>query len=212
MADFLDKYHLKFELGSESEAGYREGGNEVKNVYQTEEITVRLLEPEDELILVRWLSDPEVLQYYEGRDQPHDLDQVRAHFYHQEDEASRCIVEYGGRPIGYIQFYELEPEERAAYGYTDSDEIIYGTDQFIGETDCWNRGIGTQLVQSMKSYLTYERHARKIVMDPQAWNERALACYEKCGFRQVKRLPQHELHEGQMRDCWLMEYGVCSSA
>jgi aminoglycoside 6'-N-acetyltransferase len=178
----------------------------VNKLYQTGDITVRLLEIKDGPILVKWLSDPEVLQYYEGRDQPHDLELVRAHFYNQNDEAARCIVEYDGRPIGYIQFYELESEERAAYGYTDNGEIIYGTDQFIGETDCWNIGIGTRLVKSMTAYLTGEKHARKIVMDPQARNERALSCYEKCGFKKVKQLPQHELHEGQMRDCWLMEY------
>ncbi|PYE47781.1 acetyltransferase [Paenibacillus barcinonensis] len=178
----------------------------MNKVYQTDEITVRLLETSDETTLVKWLSDPEVLQYYEGRDQPHDLERVRENFYNQEDAASRCIVEYSGRPIGYIQFYELEAEERAAYGYGKKDGMIYGTDQFIGEPDCWNKGIGTQLVQSMTSYLVQQKQARKVVMDPQAWNERALSCYEKCGFRRVKQLPQHELHEGQMRDCWLMEY------
>lgn len=175
-------------------------------VYQVGKLAVRLLQTEDEQLLVKWLSDPEVLQYYEGRDQPHDLELVRAHFYNQDDEAARCVVEYDGRPIGYIQFYELETEERAKYGYADHGEIIYGTDQFIGETDCWNRGIGSQLVKSMTAYLIQEKHARKIVMDPQAWNERALSCYEKCGFKRVKKLPQHELHEGQMRDCWLIEY------
>lgn len=175
-------------------------------VYQAGEITVRLLETRDEQALVKWLSDPEVLQYYEGRDQPHDLERVRTHFYNQEDGACRCIVEYSSRPIGYIQFYELEAEERAAYGYGEMDGVIYGTDQFIGEPDCWNKGLGTQLVQSMTSYLVREKGARKVVMDPQAWNERALSCYEKCGFRRVKHLPQHEWHEGQKRDCWLMEY------
>ena len=58
----------------------------------------------------------------------HDLEQVREHFYNQKDGATRCIVEYGGHPIGYIQFYELEEEERTEYGYGDTDEIIYGTD------------------------------------------------------------------------------------
>nr|WP_154982959.1 GNAT family N-acetyltransferase [Paenibacillus xylanexedens] len=175
-------------------------------VYQVGKLTVRLLQTEDEQLLVKWLSDPEVLQYYEGRDQPHDLELVRAHFYNQDDEAARCIVEYDGGAIGYIQFYELETEERAEYGYADNGEIIYGTDQFIGETNCWNKGIGSQLVNSMTAYLIQEKHARRVVMDPQAWNERALSCYEKCGFKRVKQLPQHELHEGQMRDCWLMEY------
>ena len=92
------------------------------NVYESNEITVRFLETEDEQHLVKWLSDPEVLQYYQGRDQPHDLEQVREHFYNQKDDATRCIVEYGGHPIGYIQVHELEEEERTEYGYGDTDE------------------------------------------------------------------------------------------
>lgn len=59
-------------------------------VYQVGKLKVRLLQTEDEQLLVQWLSDPEVLQYYEGRDQPHDLELVRAHFYNQDDE---------GRPL-----------------------------------------------------------------------------------------------------------------
>lgn len=178
------------------------------NVYESNEITVRFLGTEDEQHLVKWLSDPEVLQYYEGRDRPHDLEQVREHFYNQKDGATRCIVENRGHPIGYIQFYELEEEERTEYGYGDTDEIIYGTDQFIGEADYWNKGIGTQLIQSMLAYLINEQQARKVVMDPQAWNHRAISCYEKCDFQKIKLLEKHEQHEGQMRDCWLMEYAL----
>ncbi|OMF18049.1 GNAT family N-acetyltransferase [Paenibacillus amylolyticus] len=169
-------------------------------------MTVRFLEIENEQHLVKWLTDPKVLQYYEGRDRPHDLERVREHFYNQDDNATRGIVEYGGNPIGYIQFYELEEEERTEYGYGDTDEIIYGTDQFIGEVDYWNKGIGTQLVQSMLNFLINEKQARKVVMDPQSWNLRAISCYEKCGFQKIKLLEKHEQHEGQMRDCWLMEY------
>ena len=36
--------------------------------------------------------------------------------------------------------------------------------------------------------------------------KRALKCYQKAGFRIIKILPEHELHEGKMRDCYLMEY------
>jgi aminoglycoside 6'-N-acetyltransferase len=43
-------------------------------------------------------------------------------------------------------------------------------------------------------------------MVPQAWNERALRCYEKCGFVKKIFLKQHEWHEGEYRDCWLIEF------
>lgn len=58
----------------------------------------------------------------------------------------------------------------------------------------------------MVNYLTTHQKADKIVMEPQAWNKRALRVYEKCGFVKKKYLTSHEWHEGAYRDCWVMEY------
>lgn len=171
-------------------------------------LEIRHLEDSDKQILVKWLSDPVVLQYYEGRDNPHDLERVNARFFNREDDTTRCIAEYDGKPIAYIQFYLVDDESKGVYGYDEVQDSIYGTDQFIGEVDYWNKGIGTLLVNLMKKSLIEKKEASRIVMDPQADNMRAIACYEKCGFKKVKLLPQSELHEGEWRDCWLMEYVV----
>ncbi|GGE78512.1 GNAT family N-acetyltransferase [Priestia taiwanensis] len=175
-------------------------------LFQQGKLSVREVETKDEMLLVKWLSDPRVLAYYDGRDNPFDLAKVRGKFYNREDESVRCIVEYEEEAIGYIQFYPLEEEEREVYGYVGCPDIIYGMDQFIGEVDYWNKGVGTRLVSAMVQYLVTEKKADKIVMDPQTWNERALRCYEKVGFQKVKLLPKRELHEGEYRDCWLIEY------
>ncbi|MET3698919.1 aminoglycoside 6'-N-acetyltransferase [Bacillus oleivorans] len=175
-------------------------------LFQKENLLVRILKTEDNMFLAKWLSDPQVLQFYEGRDNPFTLEEINEKFYNREDEVMKCIVEYEEKEIGYIQFYPVEAEERLKYGYSDNQEVIYGTDQFIGETDFWNKGIGTRLVQAMIEYLVKEKRASKVVMDPQTWNERAIAVYEKCGMRKVKLLPKNEWHEGEYRDCWLMEY------
>jgi aminoglycoside 6'-N-acetyltransferase len=130
---------------------------------------------------------------------------VREHFYTQDCEV-RCIVEYNQLPIGYIQFYQVNDEDRIEFGYTDQDLSVFGMDQFIGESAYWNRGIGKQLVTSMTKYLVQSKQANRIIMDPQVWNIRAITCYERCGFKKIKLLENHELHEGEWRDCWLMEY------
>ena len=169
-------------------------------------LVVRKLVEDDKYLLAKWLSYPEVLRYYEGRDNAFDVEKVEQKFFCKDDEM-RCIVEFEDRSIGYIQFYEVDNEERSIYGYHDATEIIYGMDQFIGETDYWNKGIGTQLVRAVVDYLIEEKGADRIVMDPQAGNERAIRCYEKCGFEKVKLLPKRELHEGEYRDCWLIEVG-----
>lgn len=174
-------------------------------IYESYGILVREIEQKDELLLVSWLSNPRVLQYYEGRDRPHNLEMVRESFF-VDDEECRCIVEYHGKPIGYIQFYQLDADTMNDYGYYNSAEKVYGMDQFIGETAYWNQGIGTKLIKSMVDYLSRHKGADKIVMDPQTWNERALACYAKCGFKKVKLMKEHEKHEGIYRDCWLIQY------
>jgi len=173
---------------------------------QREKVTVRKLEKSDKTVLAKWLSDPKVLEYYEGRDNPFTIEKVEEKFFSFPDQEVRCIVEFDGVRIGYVQYYQLDDEYRKLYGYDGVTDTIYGMDQFIGEVDYWNKGIGTIMVNSMVVYLVEQKGADKVVMEPQTWNYRAIHCYEKCGFKKVKLLPENELHEGLFRDCWLIEY------
>ena len=173
---------------------------------KSDKLTVRNLEREDKYLLVKWLSDNEVLKYYEGRNNPHDEELVEEGFYNEDINETRCIIEYSQIPIGYIQFYPLDEEGREEYGYKNFQGNIFGTDQFIGETKYWGQGIGKELMKLMIQFLVAEKGADKIALDPQAWNERAIKCYEKSGFNKVKLMPKHELHEGEFKDCWLMEH------
>lgn len=176
--------------------------------YKTDKLTVRRLETNDKKLIVKWLSDNKILQYYEGRDNPHSEAMVEKKFYDGNTEETRCIIEYLHIPIGYIQFYPIDEEELNDYGYKDFYDKIYGTDQFIGETEYWGQGIGKMLMKSMINYLVREKDAKKIVLDPQTWNERAIKCYESSGFNKVKLLAKHEMHEGELKDCYLMEYSA----
>ncbi|WP_370656243.1 GNAT family N-acetyltransferase [Paenibacillus pedocola] len=176
-------------------------------LYGNGEVNVRSLEAEDAELLVNWLSDPSVLEYYEGRDRPHDMDRVQEHFYGEDtEEIGRGIVRYNSQDIGYVQYYPLGDAERGIYGYSGFAGSIYGMDQFIGDPFFWNRGIGSQLVKETVQYLIEVKQAGKIVMDPQCWNQRALHVYEKNGFIRKQRLLRHEWHEGELRDCWLVEH------
>lgn len=173
-------------------------------LFQSGHLKVRNLEKKDNYLLARWLSNPSVLEFYEGRDNPFDLEKVTKVFYNSNDQKFKCIVEFDDNEIGYVQFYQLDDETKTKYGY--GDENIYGADQFIGENEYWNRGIGTLLVTSLVSFLIENKKADRVVMDPQIRNARAIKCYQKCGFKKVRILPKNELHEGIYQDCWLIEY------
>ena len=163
-------------------------------------------ETQDYLLLSKWLTDECVLEFYEGRDNPYNLKKVREKFGPRargKDRVIPCILSYENRAIGYIQYYPLTATEVRAYG-VETIEPVYGLDLFIGEIDGWDRGIGTRVVSALVHYLFDTVGAWLVVIDPRTSNHRAIRCYEKCGFRKIKLLPRHELHEGDYRDCWLM--------
>ena len=57
--------------------------------------------------------------------------------------AGRVLHE--GRPVGYIQYYTHDDEEKREYGLGYAG-TAYGMDMFIGAPELWNKGIGTQVV------------------------------------------------------------------
>jgi aminoglycoside 6'-N-acetyltransferase len=155
-------------------------------------------------LLTRWLSDPRVFEFYMSANDPRSEAAVRDEFF-AEDYVERFIVQWSGEWIGYLQFYEVEPESREAYG-VDKEEPAYGMDQFIGDPRLWDRGIGSALVRQTAEYLVRERGASRVFLDPHVDNGRAVRAYERAGFRKVRVLLEHEMREGRLRDAWLMQY------
>ena len=175
---------------------------------QSEDVSIRRMRDDthDHLWMSSWLTDERVLEFYEGRDNPHDLAKVVEKFGPRargEDSTVPCIMLHDGVPIGYIQYYPVAESERHEY-QLESIDGVYGVDMFIGNPDLWNQGIGTRMLSMLVDYLFDELDALKVVIDPQVANHRAVRSYEKCGFKRVKVLQNHELHEGEFRDCWLM--------
>ena len=171
------------------------------------DIRIRTLKEDDYSLLLKWLSDERVLEFYEGRDKKYTLEEIKKHFSEKwEDELFRVIIEYQGTPIGYGQIYKMYDELYDDYNYPRSDEIVFGMDQFIGEPEYWSKGIGTKYTKMVFDFLKKERNADAVVLDPHKNNSRAIRMYQKSGFRIIEDLPEHELHEGKKEDCYLMEY------
>ena len=51
-------------------------------LFQNGNLKVRKLEKKDKYLLVKWLSNPTVLEFYEGRDNPFNLEKVEKLFIH----------------------------------------------------------------------------------------------------------------------------------
>ena len=173
---------------------------------QVGDLTIRRMrdDPHDYRLMAMWLSDERVLEFYEGRDQPHPYGRV-VHKYRPrvrgDDPVRPSILVYQEVETGYLQYYLVTSP--ADCGLADATDT-HGIDMFIGEPEYWDRGIGSRALSALARYLFDELNARKIVIDPHVDNLRAVRAYEKAGFRKVKILAKHELHEGAYRDSWLM--------
>ena len=168
-------------------------------------ISIRDFSESDLPLILKWLTDDRVLEYYEDRDVRFTPETLSAHYLEELPDGFRVIIEYGNVPVGYGQIYRLSGELFDEYGCPDDGSVVFAMDQFIGEPDCWNRGIGTAFLQMIASYLETCKAADRILLDPRKNNPRAVRAYQKAGFRIVKSLPAHEMHEGKREDCWLME-------
>lgn len=169
------------------------------------DILVRGFTEGDLPLMLKWLTDDRVLEYYEGRDVRFTMDTLAAHYLEEIPDGFRMIIEYAGTPIGYGQAYRLTGELFDEYDYPDDGRVVFAMDQFIGEPAHWNKGIGSSFLRLMAAYLKEAKEADVILLDPHKSNPRAIRAYEKAGFRIIKPLPAHELFEGRWEDCWLME-------
>ena len=110
----------------EFENGVSSGHNVGMGVFATDgSLALRLMRDEesDYAVLSGWLSDPRVLEFYEGRDSPQTLDDVRTGYSPRVmalEENTPCFLELDGVPIGYVQFYPA------------GEPGVWGIDQFIG--------------------------------------------------------------------------------
>ena len=168
-------------------------------------LLIRSFEAEDLSRMLKWLTDVRVLEWYEGRDACLTMETLSRQYLTPIPEGFRVILEYEGVPIGYGQAYRLTGDMFQEYDYPDSGSIVYAMDQFIGEPEYWNRGIGTAFLKIMAAYLKENCGAEILLLDPHQNNPRAIRAYEKAGFRILRSLPAHELFEGNMADCFLME-------
>lgn len=166
---------------------------------------IRRMQPTeaDYALLARWLTDERVLAFYEGRDNPCHIERARAEFNPRvlaEENVHPCILEYENHPIGYLQYYLADTAE---YQF-DGRGKVYALDLFIGEPEYWGKGLGPRFLTLLLQYLFEWKGADWVILDPHVDNLRAIRAYEKVGFRKLKLLPEHELHEGKLVDCWLM--------
>lgn len=141
--------------------------------------------------LLQILLEPEISQWW--RD--YDVERLRADTLHDAHTTSLAVELSNGEIIGLILFAEeLDPHYKSA-----SMDISLAT-AYLGQ------GLGPDALRAVARYLFAERGHHRLTIDPAVVNTRAIAAYEKTGFRPVGVLRHHELGPGGVwRDALLLD-------
>jgi RimJ/RimL family protein N-acetyltransferase len=134
-------------------------------------LSFRPLRVTDFPLLLIWLANDHVKQWWNDGDDT--LEKIVLHYGAEEPDVARFILvestETEERAIGYFQYYVVSKE-------------IIGIDQFIGEADRINQGIGTDAIELFLEMIITKHTPQQIILDPDSENKRAIRCYEKVGF------------------------------
>jgi aminoglycoside 6'-N-acetyltransferase len=156
-----------------------------------ERVVLRPLAPEDRSRLIEILGDESVARWWDSRGPEVSADELLA----DDEEVVVFGIEAGGELVGSIQYAEeTEPD----YRHAGIDIFVDGPHQ--------GRGIGSDALRTLARHL-FEAHGHhRLTIDPAAANERAIAVYEKVGFRWVGIMREYERgRDGTFHDGLLMD-------
>lgn len=153
---------------------------------------VRLRAPErgDLPVFVKWINDPEVVEFLQF-EPPMSIEDEEVWFQHMIQSRDRTFVieTKEGRPIGNIGLIGMDWRNRK----TDIGIMI-------GEKDAWDHGYGTDSMMVVLRYLFEELNLNRIGLYVDVHNDRALRCYEKCGFSKEGIVRQYRFKDGRYID------------
>jgi RimJ/RimL family protein N-acetyltransferase len=161
-----------------------------------ETVYLRPLELDDLHLCQKWMNDPQVRRFISP---VHPLNQLAEKAFLEElhkrpeDIILAIVLQNGDRHIGNTGFHNMNHVDRMAeFGIV------------IGETDCWQKGCGTETTRLMVDYGFNTLNLHRIYLRVHADNPRGEAVYEKVGFRREGLMRQARFHDGRYHDVILM--------
>ena len=156
---------------------------------------LRALEQDDLPHFVRWINDPETRRFMAIRFPLSMTEEENwwESFISRQGDYIFAIEANDGRYIGNIGLHDIERENRRA---------MLGI--IIGDKAYWGQGYGTDAIRAMVDWAFGYLNLNRISLTVYAYNERAIGCYLKCGFRHEGAMRQARYVDGQYYDELMM--------
>lgn len=124
--------------------------------------------------LVRWANEPDFAWFQWGRRPGRFADDEAASKwmdYIAEHRGVVFAIDYEGRPIGQVNYRDLQPKGQSA-------EVGIG----IGEPALWGKGLGREALGLLVKHLVDDLGVHRVSLSVLAYNDRAIASYKAAGF------------------------------
>jgi len=99
-----------------------------------------------------------------------------------EPSMDQFIFSTAGRPLGYLQCYDLAGSTTA---FGQQPRGTRGIDLFIGELNMIGRGHGSALIRCFVDEL-FQNGLPRVMTDPDPANGRGVRAYQKAGFQKER--------------------------
>lgn len=144
-----------------------------------DKVDLRPIEEEDLPQLIRWGQNRELQHFMDGE---YPKDSGEAHQWLREANTDRqtkllAIVTKDGRLIGDIELVHIGWRRREC-------ELRIR----IGKEEDRNQGHGADAITTLLVHAFSSLHLDRVYLRVYSFNERAIRCYAKCGFRKEGRL------------------------
>jgi len=157
-------------------------------------VRLRALEAGDVERAYGWVNDREVTQYLLMR---YPMSRAQEEKYLAEastqgnsfPDVRLAIETTDGVHIGMCGLHRGSPEDRhTALGI------------MVGDKSYWSNGYGTDAVQTLLRFAFDQMNVNKVELGVFEFNQRAIACYRKCGFIEEGRRREHYFQDGRYWD------------
>lgn len=163
-------------------------------ILKGEKTILRPIKMSDAERYARWLSDPEVHQFLARRQKMTVQEEKKflRRLMKNKSEHVFAIDTKKGVHIGSVGLKFTEQDKRAELGIV------------IGDKEYWGRGCGTDAMKTILRYGFGKLKLHKIELGVMSYNPRAIAVYEKLGFRREGVKREHSLWRGKFYDSLIM--------
>ncbi|MDF2840481.1 MAG: GCN5-related N-acetyltransferase [Clostridia bacterium] len=158
-------------------------------------VFLRPYEENDMPYLLKWYNDNELNKlagWSKGKTSASKLKYNMSRSF-GSDPMNLMIDDLNGKPIGTIQLYDLNEQDKSCkLGIR------------IGDKDYWSKGYGGDAVNTIVEYAFTSMDKYRVDLRVYEFNGRAAHCYEKCGFKVEGRSRKSAYIDGEYYDEILM--------